>query len=277
MKVIALARKERMILHVKVNVEVACRPAKLADFSRSREADAGSVFDPGGNLGVHGPLAQDSAFALALGARVGNHTAGALACRTSASDAEETLLIPDLSAAIAGAAGGWTFSGGRTRTLTILAGLVAADRDFLFHAEESFLEFEGHVFAEIGAALNPAAAASTTAEHIAETEELAEDVAEILEHTGIESGALRSCAAQSGVAIAVVNRSLFGVGEDGVSFADFFEPLLRVRIIRIAVGVVLQRKLAVRALEFDVSDRAGNAQNLVIVSFCVCRQKWLPL
>jgi hypothetical protein len=79
------------------------------------------------------------------------------------------------------------------------------------------------------------------------------------------------------VAIPVVNRSLFGVGEDSVSFADFFEPLLRIRVIRIAVWVVLQRKLAIGALEFDLSDRAGNAQNLVIVSFCVRRQKWLPL
>jgi hypothetical protein len=79
------------------------------------------------------------------------------------------------------------------------------------------------------------------------------------------------------VAIAVVHGSFLRVGEDGVSFADFFEPLLRIRIIGVAVGVVLQRKLAVRALEFEVSDRAGNAQNLVVVSFCVCRQKWLPL
>jgi hypothetical protein len=79
------------------------------------------------------------------------------------------------------------------------------------------------------------------------------------------------------VAIAIVDGPFLRVGENGVSFADLFEPLLRIRIIGIAVGMVLERKLAVRALEFDVSDRAGNAQNLVVVSFCVCRQKWLPL
>jgi hypothetical protein len=106
MEVIALARKERMILHVKNNVEVACRPAKLADFSCSREADPGSVFDSGGNLGVDGPLAQDSALASALGTRIGNDTTRTLACRARAGDAEETLLIADLSAAAAGSAGG---------------------------------------------------------------------------------------------------------------------------------------------------------------------------
>ena len=223
------------------------------------------VFDSGGNLGVHGPLAQNSALALALGARVANHAARALTCRASTSDAEEPLLIPDLSAPLARTAGSWTFSGGGTGTLTVLTRLVAAHRDFLFHAEERFLKFEREVFAKIGAPLHAAPAASATAEHISEPKEFAEDVAEILEHTGIESGALRRCAAQSGVAIT------------GVGFADLFEPLLRIRIIGIAVGMVLQRKLAVRALEFDVSDRAGNAQNLVVVSFCVCRQKWLPL
>lgn len=277
MEVIALARKKRVILHVKDNVEVTCRPAKLADFSGSRETDAGSVFDSGGNLGVHGPLAQNPAFALALGAGIGDHASRALAGGASTSDAEETLLIPNLSAALAGAAGGWTFSGGRTGTLTILAGLMAADRDFLFHAKESFLKFESQVFAQISPALHSAAAASAAAEHIAESEEFAEDVAEVLEHTGIESGALRSCAAESGMAKAVIDGPFLRVGENGVSFADLFEPLLRIRIIGIAVGMVLERKLAVRALEFDVSDRAGNAQNLVVVSFCVCRQKWLPL
>ena len=215
--------------------------------------------------------------ALALRAGIGDHAARALARRASTSDAEETLLIPDLSAAVAGTAGGWTFSGGGARTLTILAGLVATDGDFLFHAEESFLKFESQVFAQISPALHSAAAASAAAEHIAESEEFAEDVAEVLEHTGIESGALRSCAAESGMAIAVIDGPFFRVGENGVSFADFFEPLLRVRIIGIAVGVVLECKLAVRALEFDLGHRAGNAQNLVVVSFCVCRQKWLPL
>jgi len=273
MEVIALARKERMILHVKDNIEVACRPAKLPDLPRSREANARSVFDSGGNLGINGALAQDSAFALALGAGIGNDVARALACRAGTSDAEESLLITDLSAAIAGTAGGRTFPGSGTRTLTFLASLVAAYCDFLFHAEESFLKLESQVFAQIGAALNAAAAPSATAEGIPEPEEFAEDVAEILEHAGVESGALRSCAAESGVAIAIVNRSLFGVGQDRVSFADFFKPLLRVRIIRIAVGVVLQREFAVRALEFDLSDRAGDAQNLVVVSLCVCRQK----
>jgi hypothetical protein len=154
---------------------------------------------------------------------------------------------------------------------------MAADGDFLLHAEESFLKFESQIFAEIGAALHSAAAASATAEHIAEAEELTEDVAEVLEHTGIESHALRSCAAEPGVAIAVVDGSFFGVGKDGVSFADFFEPLLRVRIIGIAVGMVLERKLAVRALEFDVSDRASDAQNLVVIAFYVGGQKWLIL
>src|SRR5438045_7997447 len=181
MEVIAFSGKERMILHVKDNIEVARRPAKLSDFTRSREANAISVLDSGGNLGVHGPLAQNSALALALGAGVANHAARALTCRASTSDAEETLLIPDLSAPLARTAGSWAFSGGGTGTLTILTRFVAAHRDFLFHAEERFLKFEREVFAKIGAPLHPAATASATSEHIADTEEFAEDVAEHLD------------------------------------------------------------------------------------------------
>src|SRR5438270_10873380 len=105
MEVIAFPGKERMILHVKDNIEVARRPAKLSDFSRSREANASSVFDYGGNLGVHGPLAQNSALALALGAGVGNHDDRALICSQSTSDAEEPLLNLYLSAPFACTAG----------------------------------------------------------------------------------------------------------------------------------------------------------------------------
>jgi hypothetical protein len=41
------------------------------------------------------------------------------------------------------------------------------------------------------------------------------------------------------VAIAIVDGPFLRVGENGVSFADLFEPLLRIRIIGIAVGMVL--------------------------------------
>ena len=274
MEVIAFAREEGMIFHMKNEVEVAGRPAKLTDLSHPRKTDAGSILDPCGNLRVNGILAQDSAFTLALGARVGNYAACALAGRAGTGDAEKSLLIANLAAAVAGTAGGWPLARGGTGTLALLTSFVAADHYFLPNAEESFLEFQRNVLAEIGTALNPAAASSATTEHVSKAEKFAENIAEILEHTGIESSALRSCAAQSRMTVAVIHRALFRVGQNGVSLADFLEFLLRIRIVGISVRVVLQRKLTVRALEFDLTHRAGDTQNVVIVSFCVSRQKW---
>ena len=51
------------------------------------------------------------------------------------------------------------------------------------------------------------------------------------------------------MAVAVVDSALLGVGEHGVRFAHLFESLLRIRIVGIAVGMKLKRKLAVRALK----------------------------
>ena len=134
------------------------------------------------------------------------------------------------------------------------------------------LELEGQVFAEVGAALHAAATASAgsaAAEHVAEAEEFAKDVAEVLEDGGIESCGLASAAAKSSVAEAVVGGALVGIGEHGVGLADFLKFFFRVGIIGIAVGMILQRQLAVDALELDFRNGAAHAQNFVVVAFCV--------
>jgi len=106
--------------------------------------------------------------------------------------------------------------------VAFFASFVTANRDLFFDAEESLFEFETQVFAQIGAALDTSATASSPSEHVAEAEELAEDVAEVLEDAGIESHALGGGAAKSGMAVAVVYGTLFGIGEDRISFADLF-------------------------------------------------------
>jgi hypothetical protein len=148
---------------------------------------------------------------------------------------------------------------------------MAANRDLGLRTEERLFEGERQIFAEIGATLNAAAtpSAAAAAEHVAEAEELAEDVAEILEDRWIEAATLAGAAAEAGVAVAVVGGALVGVGEDGVGFADFLEFFFRVRIIGIAVGMILQRQLAIGALELDVGDRAAYAQYLVVIALCV--------
>jgi hypothetical protein len=141
--------------------------------------------------------------------------------------------------------------------VAILARLVAPHRHPRFRPEERFLKFQSQIFAEIGAALHPAAPASASGaptEHIAEAEEFSEDVAEVLKNRGIEARTLPCSTTESGVAVAIIRGTLVGVGEHGVGLADFFEFFFRVRVVRIAVGMVLQSELAIGALQLYLSD-----------------------
>ena len=112
-QIVALALEEGMLLHVQDDVEIARRATVKTAFAVSGEANAGAIFDAGGNFRIHRPLAQHPAFAFALGAGIGDHAARALAGGTGARDAEEALLVANLAAAIAGTAGDRSFAGRR--------------------------------------------------------------------------------------------------------------------------------------------------------------------
>src|SRR5277367_5938643 len=98
MQIVAFAHKERMLLHVQNNVEIAGRTTGWTNLASSGEADASSVFHACGNLRIHGALPQNAAFALALETWIGNHAARPLTSRASAGDAEKSLLITHLAA-----------------------------------------------------------------------------------------------------------------------------------------------------------------------------------
>lgn len=117
-------------------------------------------------------------------------------------------------------------------------------------------------------------AAASSAKKVAEPKEVPEDVAEILKNAGIET-CRRGCgAAYTGVTEAVIESTLFLVSENGVSLTALLEFLFCVRVVRIAVRMVLERELAIRALYFDFRSATAYAQDFVIVTFAVgCRNK----
>jgi hypothetical protein len=155
--------------------------------------------------------------------------------------------------------------------VAVFARLVASNCHARFSTEECFLKLQGQVFPQVSAALHPAAATpgAASAEHIAETEKFSEDVAEILEDGGIETGAGAASTAQSGMAVTVVNGALVSIGEHGISLTNFLKFFFRVRIVGIAVRMELQRQLSICALQFDFRDGAANTQHFVVVAFCV--------
>src|SRR6185437_15775390 len=198
---------------------------------------------------------------------------GPLACWACAGNAEESLLISNLPASSASATGCRSFAVCAARAFAGIALLKTAVGNLLLRSEDCFLKFDGDVFAQIGAALGTCTAASATAsaKDVAEPEELAEDVVEVLENAGIKA-ATSSRAPYARMPEPVIHASFFGVGQDGVSLATFLELFFRIRIIRIAVGMELQRQLAVRALDFLLARAPLDAEHLVIISFYVARQ-----
>ena len=238
-----------------------------ACFTHAGEANAGFILHPGGNLGVNGFLLNYSAFAPAIGAGITDHAPGAVASGTGTRDAEKSLLIPDLPAASASAASGGSLALRAAGTVALFARLVLPIGDLLFRAERCFFEFYGDIFPQIGAALRTRARARTvSAKQIAKAEKFAKDVAEILKDGSIEPAASHA-RTHAGMAVAVVHLALFGVRQNGVSLAALLELFFRVRIIRIAVRMVLQCKLAISALDLLISRPTLHTQNFVVISF----------
>jgi hypothetical protein len=266
----ALAREKRMLFDMKHDVEIAGRSAERASLAKTGEADASAVFDASRNFGVDAALLQDAAVAFALGTGIGNDASHALTSRTGARHTEETLLIADLAPSTAGTARDGRFAGSRAGALAFLAAFVAAHRYLCGFAKNCFFEFQSNIFAQISAALGAAAAAGGPSEQIAEAKEVTKDVAQILKCGRIETRG--GCAAHAGMAEAIISCALFGIGENGVSLAAFFEFFFCVGIVGIAVGVVLQRQLAIGALDFLVARAAGNPENFVVVAFYVAGQ-----
>ena len=150
---------------------------------------------------------------------------------------------------------------------------MAADIHLLIGAEDCFIKFKMQVFAKVSSALSAAATTSALAEHVAKTENVPEDVTEILENGGIESGWTSGVSAHASMPEAVIQRSLLAIGEDCVRFRDLLELVFRLRIIRIAVWMIRHRKLAVSALDFNLGGHPGDTEDFVKIAFCISGQK----
>jgi hypothetical protein len=276
-QVVALALKEGVLFDVQDNIQVAGWPAERARFAQTGETNSRAVLHSRRHLSLDHTLAQQAAFTFALRAWIGDYATRALASWAGSSDAEEALLIPHLAAPIARPAGDRSFAGRRTVPAARVAGLMAADIHFLISAEDRFLKFEMQVFAKVGSALGAAATTSALAEHVTKTEDVAEDVAEILEDGRIESRWPSGASADASMSEAVIQRSFLAIGEDCVRFRDLLKLVLRLRIVRIAVRMIRHRQLAVSALDFNLGGRARDTENFVKIAFRVSGQKLPPL
>ena len=155
--------------------------------------------------------------------------------------------------------------------MAFFAGFVTANRDLCFPPEERLLKFKGQIFAQIGAALYPAPPPAAASKKVPKAKKLAEDIAEILEDRRVEPSST-SRPPEPGVSEAIISRTLVGIGQHRVRLTHFLEFLFGIGIVGIPVGMKLQREFPIRALQFNLRAGTGDAQYLVIVTFCVCSQ-----
>src|SRR5208282_2553933 len=276
-EVVAFALKKGLLFHVQDDIQVAGRPTERARLTKSGETNARAVLHSRWHLGFDHALAQQAAFAFALRTGIGDYVARALACRASSRDAEEALLITHLTSTGTRLAGDRRFARRCACATARVACLMATDTHLLLGAEDRLIKFEIQVFAQVGSTLGAAATTAALAKHVAESEDVPEDVAEILEDGGIESGRTAATAAQSRVPEAVIQRSLLAVRQNRVCLGNLLELVFRLRIIGVAVRMVGHRELAISALDFNVGSSTPDAEHLVIITLCVSGQKLPPI
>jgi hypothetical protein len=79
--------------------------------------------------------------------------------------------------------------------------------------------------------------------------------------------AARRGAAKARMPETVVHVALVGIGEHGIGFRRLLEVLFGDLVTGIAIGMVFECELAIRALDLLVGGGARNAEHLVIVAF----------
>ena len=163
------------------------------------------------------------------------------------------------------------------RAVTVGAGDVLLDFEFLLRSGGDFLKGELHLHAQVAAAIDAfrlTAAASETASAKGAAEAVsAEDVAEHAEDVVHReaSGAEAACAAHALHTVGpelVVARALLLVAQHAVCLGSLLELLLGGLVARVAVGVVLDGQRLVRLLYFVFRGVLVNAQHFVVITFC---------
>ena len=219
--------------------------------------------------GIFGQLALllDASCTPARGAGRADDRSRAAALPAGPRDGEEALLIAQLAAAVALRACLRLGSRRGAGALARFARFLPRNLNRRLDAFGGFVERDLEVVAQIRAALR-AAAAALSAEHLADAEdvaEAAEDVFEAGEDARIESaGAGRALDAR--VAVPIVGGALVTVRENRVRLGALLEAFFRFVIARVAVGVVLQRELAIRALGLAIGGGSFDGENLVVVA-----------
>ena len=129
--------------------------------------------------------------------------------------------------------------------------------------ESSKADFE--IVAHVFAALRAVAALARSAEHVGESEHVAENIAEIGEARAVET--LRRRALHALMSEAIVGGAFLRIAQDAVCFVGFLELVFGRVIAGIQVGMVLAREFLVCALQPLVIAGPLDSQDFVVIAF----------
>src|SRR5690349_1585428 len=269
-----------MLFDLKHHIEVAAGTAVWPRLALAGNTEPRPRVHARRNAQLDGFLALHASLSTAFKAALLNDLARALAGRARARDGEESLRVSHLPASAAVRAGYNASSLLRPSAVAGLAEFLARQLDLGGHASRRFLEGQGHVVAQIGATLRSAASTASpgsAAKQIFESEEIPEDVVEVLKD-GLVKPLSPANARKPGVAIRVIDLLFLRVAEHAVSFRAFAESCFCFRfVLRIAVGMPFQRGLAIRRLHFFQCRGPRNAQHFVKIAWIPFGHKKLSL
>src|SRR5579863_8093490 len=242
-QVLPLALENRMLAHVHFDIEVPGRTAVATRFALARQSHAITTVHAGRDLDRELARAAHAALPQAAVAGIANDRTGAATARTGLLQLEEALGDAHLACTAAALAGG---GGAALGGAAAMAGLALGELrhlDFHLVAEHCLIQVELQFVAQVGAAEHLRAAAPTAA---------AEDVAERIPGTEATPARARR-RLDAGVPVLVVERALVRIGEHFGCLLGFLEALLRLPVLRVALGVIFQRETT-RSL-FDLRAR----------------------
>ena len=260
-QVVALAVQKRMVLDVDHDVEVPRWTPAHPVFALAVEAQPLPGCDARRDLHREFAFLLDPTVPSARVTRALDDLAASSALPACAGDGEESLLIADLAAPVALGAclGGRARLG--SRPFAPIADLMPWELKRGLRAGRCFRKRDLKVTAEVG----PAHGVTPSVSACEEVAKPTEDVAEVGEDRRVEVLSPRA-AAQARVPEAVVSASFVSVSQHRVRLGGLFELVLGRFVTWVAVGVVLERQLAVCALDLLVVSRSRQSQHFVIVA-----------
>src|SRR5271170_5302233 len=266
-----------VLLHFQKNVKVAASPAVRSRLPLPRHPQTRPGIHSRRHSHFQGAFALNPPHSAATDASILDRLPRSLAGRASPRDGKKSLRISHLPAPAARMAGSHARAGFRARTLASLAKFLPRQSNLAGDARRSLFERKRHVVTQIRATLpaRPAtpAAPSPAAQRFIKTKKIAENILKFLEDRRVEPS-IESAIAQPRHSVAVIHRTLLLVRKHRVSLGSRAEIVLSLfLLLRVAVRMPLQRRLAIRRFNLFRRSAALDAQNFVKVSTVASRHR----